>query len=227
MTDNQREKIQRVTLLRKHFGIKQDDFARLLGLNRANLSSIENFRENRTLPNATAYVLEKELNVNPLWFETGDGDMLLPEVNNQQLIQQPTEGYIPVYDIAFSLGFTPTFIDSQNNPEILGYVNFPELRGSTYVVQAKGSSMAPLINDRDYVGIRPVKNKRNIDFGNPYGIVTEDLAVFKKIRKVERDPKMVLLTSENPEFDPFEITKEEIIHLFSVIGILSVKSITY
>lgn len=180
-------------------------------------------------------IREKSLNqilnafpaLNKNWLITGEGEMLLADqVSGRKMIQQPTEGYIPVYDISFSLGFTPTFINSQT-PEILGYVNFPELRGSTYIVQAKGNSMAPLINDRDFVGIRPVKNKKNIDFGNPYGIITEDLAVFKKIKKFKEDDNLIMLTSENPEHDSYTIEKSEIIHLFSVIGILSVKSITY
>lgn len=153
-------------------------------------------------------------------------DTLTDQYKKEKMVPHPTEGYIPVYDIAFTLGFTPTFIDSRNNPEILGYVNFPELRGSTYVVKAKGDSMAPLINDKDFVGIRPVKNKNTIDYGNPYGLITEDLAVFKRIRKSESRDKITLL-SDNPEHDSYDISKEEVIHLFSVIGILSVKSITY
>ena len=78
MTDKEIEKIKRLTELRKLTGIKQVDFAKILQLNRANLSAIENFRENRMLPNGTSYILEKELNVNPKWFESGEGEIFLP-----------------------------------------------------------------------------------------------------------------------------------------------------
>ncbi len=105
-------------------------------------------------------------------------------------------------------------------------VNFPELRGSQYIVRAKGNSMCSTICDKDFVGIRAVKNKSNIEYGNPYGIITEDLAVFKRIRLGSSDDK-VKPVSENPEYDPFEIEKNDIVHLFAVIGILSAKSITY
>lgn len=80
MTEDQIEKIKRVSQIRKELGIKQADFAKILDINRTNLSSIESFRENRLLPNGTSYILEKELNVNPIWLETGEGDKFLGDV---------------------------------------------------------------------------------------------------------------------------------------------------
>jgi phage repressor protein C with HTH and peptisase S24 domain len=190
-------------------------------------SYVSEILKNERPPKTMGQKLEDYLGVSRKWFDDGIGNMFSDETSTERkMIQQPTEGYVPVYDITFSLGFTPTFLDNRI-PEILGYVNFPELKGSTYVVQAKGDSMSPLIKDRDFVGIRPVKNKRNIDFGNPYGVITEDLAVFKKLRKIEEDENKILLTSVNPEHDSYPIEKSEILHLFAVIGILSVKSITY
>jgi transcriptional regulator with XRE-family HTH domain len=77
MTENQIEKIKRLVELRNELKLRQTEMAKILGLNRVNLSAIENFRENRQLPNGTTYILEKELNVNPEWFELGKGEMFI------------------------------------------------------------------------------------------------------------------------------------------------------
>jgi phage repressor protein C with HTH and peptisase S24 domain len=114
-----------------------------------------------------------------------------------------------------------------NTPEILGYSNFPELRGSKYVVRGKGNSMAPFICDGDFVGIRPVKNRNIIDYGNPYGIITEDYAIFKRIKKAKDAQNLKLVSDNDKEHEDWEVPKGEIIHLFIVVGVLSVKSVTY
>lgn len=79
MPDNQREKIRRLVQIRKQFSLTQAELASILGINRANLSAIENGRENRQLPNGTSYIIEKELNINPKWFENGEGEMIKAE----------------------------------------------------------------------------------------------------------------------------------------------------
>lgn len=216
MIDYQGEKLKEYLESKK---ISVVNAANLLGVTRQNV--YQYFKSNNLERETVNNILDKfNVHETDIW---GKQVVAAPEV---KMIQLPTEGYIPVYDITFTLGFTPTFIGSQNTPEVLGYVNFPELKGSTYVVQAKGDSMSPLINDRDFVGIRPVKNKSIIDFGNPYGIITEDLAVFKRIRTSENIDK-IKLVSDNSNHDTYEIDKKEVIHLFSVIGILSIKSITH
>lgn len=83
MSDNQLEKIKRLVHVRKHLNLTQAEFADILGINRANLSAIENGRENRKLPNGTTYIIEKELSINPTWFETGEGNMIIPPSENR------------------------------------------------------------------------------------------------------------------------------------------------
>jgi transcriptional regulator with XRE-family HTH domain len=123
MTDKEIEKIKRLTELRKSTGIKQVDFAKILGLNRANLSAIENFRENRMLPNGTSYILEKELNVNPVWFETGEGDVYLKKSSSN----------------AKDLGELPSNYDLDETP-------FIELPGGDILM------VFPLVEESAYAG---------------------------------------------------------------------------
>lgn len=74
LPENEIEKIKRLKLIREELGLNQQEMANKLGLKRPNLSAIENFKENRTVPNGTGYILETEYKVNRKWFETGIGE---------------------------------------------------------------------------------------------------------------------------------------------------------
>jgi transcriptional regulator with XRE-family HTH domain len=56
---------------------------------------------------------------------------------------------VPVYDIEFSAGFLEQFRDKK--PEIITYINMPEVQGCDYVIRAKGDSMADYINNMDWI----------------------------------------------------------------------------
>lgn len=79
MTDTQREKNQRLKAVRKAYGMSQAQMANLLQVHRGNLSKIENNEEGRNVPKDAIFILKEKLNVNPQWFETGEGEMFLPK----------------------------------------------------------------------------------------------------------------------------------------------------
>lgn len=80
MTDNQQEKNLRLLKVRQALGLKQVEMADLLGINRGNLSNIEKGKEGRNVPKDAKFILEREKNVNPVWFETGKGPMFFEKV---------------------------------------------------------------------------------------------------------------------------------------------------
>lgn len=77
MTDNQKEKNQRLLKIREALGMTQAEMADLLQLNRSNLSKIEKGVDGRNVPKDTIYILAREKGVNFKWFETGEGPMFI------------------------------------------------------------------------------------------------------------------------------------------------------
>ena len=63
---------QRVKLIRKQLGMTQEQLAQRLGIGKAALSMIETGRTGLSARNR--HILVQELNVNPEWLETGEGE---------------------------------------------------------------------------------------------------------------------------------------------------------
>ena len=67
---------------------------------------------------------------------------------------------------------------------------------------------------------------RNINYGSIYGIITtDDMPLIKIIRKGSTDDT-VLLRSNNPEYEDYEIPKAKIQALFQFLGKATIKGIT-
>lgn len=227
MTDNQKEKIKRLIYLRQLMGFNQAQMAQKIGVSQPKLSAIEKGREGKDILNGIFYRLSYEFNIKKEWWEDGEGDVFLQKDELQPLVSdKPENGFMPVFDVDFTAGFSFQYLENYGKPEIMGYVNFNELKGSKYIVRAKGNSMSPFINDRDFVGIRPVINKSIIDYGNVYGVITSDLAVFKRIKKGTTS-EAINLISDNPDFEPYEILKVDVIELYIVVGSICVRSNTF
>ena len=69
----------RIKVLRKHLKLTQDDFAEKLGMNRANVSLLENGKSNLT--EANAKLICREFNVDYFWLTEGTGDMFVDTPN--------------------------------------------------------------------------------------------------------------------------------------------------
>lgn len=77
--ENQAEKSIRLKQVRTQLRLNQAEMAEILGIERANLSKIEKADGKRNVPKDTIYRLKKHCNINEIWFETGEGEMFLPE----------------------------------------------------------------------------------------------------------------------------------------------------
>jgi len=132
---------------------------------------------------------------------------------------------VPVYNLEFSAGLLPfggADIDLENN--ILGYMNFPDLKGADAIVKVKGDSMQGYIENGDWIAIKKV-SADIINFGHAYAILTtSELPLIKFIRKGS-NTNSVLLRSNNPEFEDFEILKSQISQLFMIVDKIQIRGL--
>lgn len=75
----------RLKNLRNALNIQQKEFAKRLGMSNVSLSYIENGYRNMSALTRTAIL--KEFNVNPVWLDTGEGDMFLSITDGDRLAQ--------------------------------------------------------------------------------------------------------------------------------------------
>lgn len=99
-------------------------------------------------------------------------------------------------------------------------LSIPEFRDCTDAVNLYGDSMVPLYKSGQIIILKEWKESF-IDFGNVYLVVTKSGNRMVKYLRKGSDAAHILCVSENKEFDPFEIEKNDILRLYLVKGGIS------
>ena len=84
-----------------------------------------------------------------------------------------------------------------------------------------GDSMAPVINNGDYIAVREVSDTSIIYWGQIYVVLLDDYRMVKYLRRHPDDSKVVL-RSANPAYDDIDVPKSAIRGLFFVSKIVKV-----
>ena len=204
----------RVKLIRKELKLTQEQLAQRLGIGKAALSMIETGKSGLSTRNKN--ILVQDLNVNPDWLETGQGNMFNAEPNFTPFKLRsdntlPMQS-VPLYSIEGTAGLVPLFADQAANKPI-NYIhipNLPKCDGAIYIV---GDSMYPLLKSGDIVLYKQLQDINNIFWGDMYllsiDIDGEEYITVKYIQKSERDG-YVKLVSQNPHHADKEIEIERI-----------------
>ena len=180
----------RLKLLRKTIGLTQEQLAQRLGIGKAALSMIETGKA--ALSSRNKNILVQELNVNPDWLDSGEGEMFNAEPDLTAYMHRtdntlPLQS-VPLYSIEGTAGLVPLFADhAQTRPvNFIHIPNLPKCDGAIYIV---GDSMYPLLKSGD------------IFWGDMYllsiDIDGEEYITVKYIQKSEREG-YVKLVSQNP-----------------------------
>lgn len=171
-----------------------------------------------------------ELNID--WLLTGEGNMLKVPASREGVIEVSPDvihegdytGTL-VYDIDAVCGTdnrTMTFTKEM----IIGSVNLPGIKSTSHIITASGDSMQPRICNGDRIVIREVEDMRLLIYGQIYMVITEEYRLLKYVRRHKTDPEtMIILKSDNPDYDDIDIQKDQIIKLFVVENILSIKNV--
>ena len=234
---------ERVRFLMRELNLRQQEFAKRIGIDASNLSKYIN----RRLPVSDALVnrIVVSLGVSKQWLETGEGspfvdgsatELTLPlsgpvtppgEVTLPSLTVSTdrmalhngilTRG-TPVYDIDVTAGAMPRermFADDN----IIGYISLPQFDPLDRVVTVSGDSMSPVIRDGDMVVLREMPGTDIIYWGQIYAVLTDTFRFLKYVRR-HPDPEMVILRSENPNYDDIDLPRRKILDLMVVRNII-------
>lgn len=178
-------------------------------------------------------IFETFPDLNPSWLITGHGRMLLsdyadkvreplsPEVLAKIPVahqtDKPGEGIplIPVEAMAGALTSEQTVLQYDCERYVV-----PVFKDADFLIQVKGSSMFPHYASGDIVACRRVPlGDLFFQWGKVYVIDTNQGALIKRIKPSKHDHN-ILMVSDNPEYDPFELSRESINGIALVIGVI-------
>lgn len=150
------------------------------------------------------------------WLLTGKGSMLkndLPTATHTN-----TREGIPLIPLSAMAGAL-TGEQSVLEYECERYV-VPAFSGADFLIQVKGNSMNPTYNSGDIVACQRVPmSGLFFQWNKPYVLDTAQGAIIKRI-KPGSDKQHILIVSDNKEYDPFELSYEDIYNVALVIGVI-------
>ncbi len=189
----------RIKLLRKALGMTQEQLAQRLGVGKAALSMIETGRA--SLSSRNKNILVQELNVNPDWLDSGEGQMFNsePDLTSYRLKTDnslPLQS-VPLYSIEATAGLMPLFSNQQEHKP-MNYIHIPNLPKCDGALYVTGDSMYPLLNSGDIVLFKKISNFDDIFWGDMYLISVEydgeEYVTVKYIQKSEREGYVKLVS---------------------------------
>lgn len=207
-------------------GIEIAVFERSIGLSSGAAHKMGEGTRNSTIDKISAVYPD----LNTVWLKTGVGEMLISEERKDKMISidrtsitETRKGAL-IYDIDATCGIDGRDIDFADE-YVIGSIEAPEINPNSKIIFATGDSMTPLITSGDRIVVRKIESWDYFNYGQVYVIITNGYRFIKRIRKHPTDPEnFILLRSENKEYDDIDLPKREIVHLFIVENILSIKN---
>ena len=219
------EIIARIKYLMKEMGVRQVQFAQRIGVDTSNLSKYLNAH----MPLSDSFLnrLVVNLGVSKEWLIDGtDLPFGKTPVRLDNAPGMPSNGGevgTPVYDVDATAGMASGRNELFATENIVGWVNLPNVSPHCRIVRVSGDSMAPVIMDGDFVAVREVSNPNQIYWGQIYIIQLDDFRLVKYLRR-HTDPNMVVLRSENPNYDDMDVRRADIHEMFLVQHVLHLNS---
>lgn len=201
-------------------GISKNKFYEETGLSNGFLDSGSSF----SLKNLRL-ILDKYRDINIDWLIFDKGQMCLSNdlestPNSVHLIED-RKNTIPLVLTKAIGGFgSETFSISEQ--DVKDYYIIPKFmhKKIDFMIEVEGSSMYPKYSSGDIVACRIIDEKRFIQWNKAHVVATKDQGIIIKRLKKGSSDESFLLVSDNPSYDPFEITHDDITGVALVIGVI-------
>ena len=190
---------ERVLALIKEFGGTQVACAKHIGVGQ---SAIANWIKRDNIPASTKQqILSHCDGISERWLFFGEGTMQFIGTNNFYKEIEVSAGRLE-------------FCNSSCKPQ---RIYIPGVEADAFF-PVKGFSMYPTIQEGDIVGVVKVDDIQTINPKNTYLIITRDNErMIKHIELGNAKSPYITLTSDNVEYEPFKIRKENVLSIYKVI----------
>lgn len=212
-----------------HIDVGQASFERKAGISNGYVNNLKGSIGSSIINKISAAY--PELNID--WLLTGEGSMLKTALSVRDGVIVVTPDVIREGDYTGTLVYDIDAVcgtDSRNiaftQEMIIGSVNLPGIKSTSHIITASGDSMQPRICNGDRIAIREIHDMRVLIYGQIYMIITEEYRLLKTVKRHKTDPNnMIVLASSNPDYDDIDLPKDQIIKLFIVENIISIKNV--
>lgn len=149
--------------------------------------------------------------INSDWLITGEGHMYKnTNVYNKGL------PLLPIHAVAGKFIGNTTAIKEYQIEEYISIPMFNE-KADCYIPMI-GNSMHPKYQSGDILACKLKKNLDLIQWNKPYVLNIKEEGVVVKRLNEDLDKNLVLCTSDNSEYPPFRVKKEDILNLAIIVG---------
>ena len=104
--------------------------------------------------------------------------------------------------------------------DIISYYVIPKFRylNVDFLMELTGDSMAPCLCAGDIIACSIICNPSFIQWNKPHLVCTRDQGLIVKRLRRSSDDSCLMMVSDNPEYDPFDVPKSDILALARVVG---------
>lgn len=191
--------------------ISKSEFYRKTGLSNGFLDKVKDVGASKLEQILNAYP-----EVDPIWLLTGSGKMLGSSnitMKNDVKYEKYKIPLLPIEAMAGAL--------SSPNVQVMDYETepyyIPMFRNADFLIPVLGDSMYPTYNNGDIVACMRLETWTFFQYGKVYVINTNQGVLIKRILK-SSEKDSIILSSDNEDYQPFEIHIKDLIGVALVIG---------
>lgn len=160
--------------------------------------------------------------INPNWMINGEEPMLKEDMRALPSLHEPGIAYetssgrgTPLIPISAFAGYGQ---ESFSDLTVERYYFIPEFENADFIVRVMGNSMLPRYSSGDFVACSVINETLFFPGNSIYAIYTKSQGMFIKRVKNSAKPDCILLVSDNPDYDSFDVPKSDIIRVAKVLG---------
>lgn len=199
-----------------HLGIPVSAFEKQCGMSNATIANMRKSLAQDKVEN----IARNYPDLNITWLMTGEGEMLNvnPKAEEDAEPQQNT-ATLPLVPIAAVAGYSGLDEVGVTLAECPQY-SVPDFFAvnAEFLIRVSGSSMYPKYSSGDILACRRIREITFLQWGKIYVIDSQQGMMVKRLFEIDGEPGLVLCKSDNENYPPFRLPKEEIRSLSIVVG---------
>lgn len=211
-------------------GLKQSDIAKILDVTQA---AVSNQLNGRAFGINAAKKWSKTFGFSKLWLMTGEGIMFEHKGPQNILDGDKTEIMGPKHHYDDEIPVIPAWLFRAPNIDIYNQVindpnvetlpKIPHLPNHEIFARCPGDAMYPKICKGMLMALSRLDESIPIVNGNIYVVDTYSQGMILRRMIDQKDGTWICVPINKDQFNPFEISRDDIINVFEVVGLLTVK----